>query len=252
MSSLNTETIKNFERDKYRLLESSGCNLKFLDKVCQEVGRVNNGKFLDIGCGTGIFAKNLANCSGLRPYGTETSTVAHSIASKRISCSLVSNYNLPFPNNTFDLVLANNVIMMIKDKQSWLLEVSRVLKSRGRFITFMPESYDFREKPLYSYIPGSRKISESAYGNSHSMIQHLKCLGFQSVKVDRLNLGNVCLDEYYIDRHACGYFSNSDIEELDEARSKGLYELRKGVHSMAKVGIKAHYEWERTIIIGVK
>lgn len=146
MTSLNTEIIEKHERDKYRLLESSGCNLKFLDKVCQEVREIKNGKFLDIGCGTGIFAKSLANCTGLKPFGTEISPFAHSIASKRISSSLVSNYNLPFPNNTFDLVVANNVIMMIKDKKSWLLEVFRVLKSRGRFITFIPESFDYLEK----------------------------------------------------------------------------------------------------------
>lgn len=240
------------EFEKYHSLEASGCNLKFLNRVWLEVSDLSGGVFLDIGCGTGLFAQTLSRCSGLKAYGTEMSTYAHHIASQRIDCSLVTIIDLPFPDQTFDLVVANNVLMMIDDKVRWLSEIFRVLKVGGKFFTCVPEPKDFEEKPLYAFIPHSLELSTKAYGTTRNILETLRDVGFCTIATERLVLDSMVIDERYINRHFSGYFSNADAPELDAEREEGIGDLRAGVRVLASAGIKAHYEWERTVIIGVR
>lgn len=238
--------------EKYQSLEDSGCNLKFLNRVWLEIKDLSGGGFLDIGCGTGLFAQILSKCSGLKAYGTEMSPYAHQISSQRINCSLVTSIDIPFPDQTFDLVVANNVLMMIDDKVRWLSEIHRVLKVGGKFVTYLPEHSDFIEKPLYVFIPQSLELSTKAYGNAETILGALHDVGFYTITTERLVLDRTVIDEKYIDRHSSGYFSNSDSPELEAGRNQGLGELRAGIGVLASMGIKAHYEWERTVIIGVR
>lgn len=246
-------TIKqNDESEKYQSLEASGCNLKFLNRVWFEVCHLSEGIFLDIGCGTGLFAQTLSRCSGLRAYGTEMSAYAHHIASQRIDCSLVTTIDLPFPDQTFDLVVANNVLMMIDDKVRWLSEIFRVLKIGGKFFTYVPEPKDFEEKPLYAFIPQSLELSTKAYGTTQNLLEVLRKVGFCTITAERHVLDSMIIDEKYINRHFSGYFSNTDAPELSAEREKGIGDLRTGVRALASAGIKTHYEWERTVILGIR
>lgn len=142
--------------------------------------------------------------------------------------------------------------MMIDDKVRWLSEIFRVLKIGGKFVTYVPEQNDFEEKPLYVFIPQSLELSTKAYGTTRTLLGSLRDIGFYALTTERLILGSVVIDESYVERHLSGYFSNSDLPELEVGRRQGMDDLRVGVRAIASTGIKVHYEWERTVIIGVK
>ena len=46
----------------------------------------------------------------------------------------VSGKNLPFPDDTFDVVISNGVINLIPDKEAVMSEILRVLKPAGRLM----------------------------------------------------------------------------------------------------------------------
>ena len=75
--------------------------------------------------------------------------------------------SLPFPDNSFDLVISNEVIEHVQDDRQTLAEIVRVLKPGGRLVMFCPNRgypfethgiywrghYHFGNKPLVNYLP---------------------------------------------------------------------------------------------------
>ena len=231
-------------------LESAGVNLYFLDRVLRAMDMSEApGRFLEIGCGTGRFARCLADASGWEAFGTERSRAAWELASRRIACSLVDGLVLPFEDECFGLVVAKDVLPMVADKALWFREIFRVLERGGLMLTYLPLDSDFREKPLYGFIPGSEALSRRAYGPSSRILDAIKAAGFSSPEVERLFLGLLRFDIDYVNKHRSGFFNNTDIPEMEFTRHCGLTQAACGITALGASGIRAHYEWERTLVI---
>ncbi len=248
MQAINTQ----YKTPRETFLEASGANLYFLDRVLQSIELMAKDRFLEIGCGTGIFAQSLATASGMTAYGTEISQTAHAIASKRLFCSLVRGIELPYEDGFFPLVIAKDVLPMIKDKNKWFKEIFRVLGKDGRFISYFPNDKDFSEKPIYAFIQGSEAASIQSYGKPYQIIDAMVEAGFQKPCIDRLFLGTVRFDMSYIDKHLSGFFNNTEAGKYQVSRVRGLAEGGDGLAALSAAGIMAHYEWERSVVIGKK
>ncbi len=236
-----------------QFLEASGANLYFLDLIQQQMCIGQKGwRFLDIGCGTAILAQCVSLATGMTAHGTEMSLAAYQIASARIDCTFVENIFLPYDNEYFDLVIAKDVLPMIQDKALWFREICRVLRKDGKFITYMPENTDFLSKPLYAFIPGSEQASRLVYGEVKDVISLLRLAGFTKVYSPRVYLGTVRQDLNKVAKHRSGFFNNTDNVQYENKRQLGMDKLDAGIVSLASVGISAHYEWERTALIGVR
>lgn len=110
-----------------------------------QAGRINLGpnvRVLDIGCGTGGPARYLAATYGchadgidLTPEMVETGRVLTERCglSDKINLQVGDALDLPFPDQTFDVVWCQNVAMNIARKAEFLAGVSRVLKPGGLF-----------------------------------------------------------------------------------------------------------------------
>ncbi len=231
-------------------LEERGCNLRLVAELGWELRQVPTGSFLDIGCGTGILAHVLSAFTGLTACGTEKSVYAHRLASRRIACHLVSGNDLPFDDGAFSAVIANNVLMLIEPKEQLFKEVYRVLRVGGRFLTVMPDAIDYAHKPLYAFIPGSLHASMRAYGTVDETLAGLRRVGFTRLWRRRITLGTVEMGDRYVRRHQSGYFSNSQDPSLEAGRSTGLMQFAAGATGLTGLGIRMHYEWERTLIAG--
>lgn len=107
------------------------------------INRIKKGdSVLDIGCGAGLdlyVASRLVGAEG-NVFGIDLTEEMIDRARKNLmimqiknaTILLVSSENLPFENNTFDVVISNGVINLSPDKTGLFKEIYRVMKSGGR------------------------------------------------------------------------------------------------------------------------
>ena len=109
------------------------------------LGKISQGEqILDIGCGAGIDTILAALSVGPKGSVVGVDIVPEMIARAESNLQMVdlnnvnfqktSGENLPFADDTFDVVISNGVINLIPDKEAALSEILRVLKPAGRLM----------------------------------------------------------------------------------------------------------------------
>ena len=109
------------------------------------LGEINTGEqVLDIGCGAGvdtIFASmmtgptgNVAGVDIVPEMLQQAETNLRMTDLKNVTFKNASSENLPFHDDTFEVVISNGVINLIPDKEAALSEIFRVLKPAGRLM----------------------------------------------------------------------------------------------------------------------
>jgi len=115
------------------------------------------GKLLDIGCGTGLFVERYIEAGG-RAIGLDISRKMIEQAQRRcIACdyAIGTGERIPFCDNSFDAVSSLLVFSYIKDPETMLNEVYRVLKPGGKIAICT-----LGKKLLTRGIPAIYQISE--------------------------------------------------------------------------------------------
>lgn len=100
------------------------------------LGNVRGKKILDLGCGTGVYAKILTK-KGARLKGIDISEKEIEIARKEspdVEFIIGNAEKLPYKSKEFDIVLSCLVLEHFKDWNNVLKEVNRVLKKNGLFV----------------------------------------------------------------------------------------------------------------------
>ncbi len=119
--------------------------------VIEEVGQriVQKAFILDIGCGAGLLSNPLAE-AGYFVTGVDLSESSLAVARKRDSTGRVqylqaNAYSLPFPNNSFDVVCAMDILEHVEKPYLLIAEASRVLKTGGIFFfhTFNRNAFSY-------------------------------------------------------------------------------------------------------------
>jgi len=109
------------------------------------LGEIQQGEnVLDVGCGAGVDTFFAAVLTGPTGSVVGVDLVPEMISRAKSNQRLmnldnvdfqnVSGEDLPFPNDSFDVVISNGVINLIPDKQAALAEIARVLKPSGRLM----------------------------------------------------------------------------------------------------------------------
>jgi SAM-dependent methyltransferase len=109
------------------------------------LGPVREGDaILDIGCGAGVDTIIAARLAGPTGSAAGLDAVPEMLARAQENARLAGVANvefregsaeeLPFPDNSFDVVISNGVFNLVVDKAKALAEVYRVLKPGGRFL----------------------------------------------------------------------------------------------------------------------
>jgi ubiquinone/menaquinone biosynthesis C-methylase UbiE len=104
---------------------------------------INNGLFLDLGCGDGFFTVPLAK----RKKKIIAGDISNNMLSLLIKKAKINNIsletvdiirmnalNIPIFDNSVDVILANNLLHLISNPQKVLNEIYRILKKEGIFI----------------------------------------------------------------------------------------------------------------------
>jgi len=107
-------------------------NLKNLTVIIKEM---KIERVLDLGCGTGKTLSEL-NRFGFKAVGYDISASMLKIAKKRCQTILLVKGDakvLPFPSDTFDMVVTNGVWHHFSDIESIIREIGRILRRGGLF-----------------------------------------------------------------------------------------------------------------------
>ncbi len=138
-----------YENQKMPILDASRNTVK---KMASMAGRIKKKtRILDIGAGYGGAARYLADTFGCRVTCLNLSEVENQrnreknsdLGLDRLIEVVQGNFeNLPFEDESFDIVWAEDSILHSSSKSSVFQEVSRVLKSGGTFIFTDPMQRD--------------------------------------------------------------------------------------------------------------
>lgn len=149
-----------------------------LDQLEQHGGR---GRILDLGCGTGGVLAHLDDYG--EAYGIDPSPEATRFSHERgLAIALASGLNLPFADQTFDAVLALDVIEHVDDDVGLLREVQRVLRPGGILVVTVPalpwlwSSHDDVNHHRRRYMRGSLARSIRAAGLEPVKISYYNAL----------------------------------------------------------------------------
>lgn len=126
------------------LSQMSDFNPLRMTYIKEIIGSLNHKKVLDLGCGGGLLSEALAK-AGAQVTAIDTSTKAIDAARRHAaSQNIVVDYQiadasrLPFPDASFDVAIASEVLEHVDDVPFVLAETSRVLKQGGRLIFDTP------------------------------------------------------------------------------------------------------------------
>ncbi len=126
-------------------------------------------RVLENGCGVGVYIGHLQP-HARAVFGLEYEFERAAEAAQRTTPALVvcgAGEHLPYPADSFEAVLSNEVIEHVQDDRAALAEMARVLKPGGRLILFCPNRwypveqhgvywrgrYLFGNIPLVNYLP---------------------------------------------------------------------------------------------------
>lgn len=95
-----------------------------------------DAKVLDIGCGMGATLNYLQNKMEIEAYGIDPSEILIKLGKDKfnLDLDLGKGENLPYEDNSFDIVFTECTLSLMDDHRQTLKEIYRVLKPKGYYI----------------------------------------------------------------------------------------------------------------------
>jgi len=153
---------------------------------------------LDVACADGSFASKLHKTFGIKMYGIDISSKAIEKAKKKGIISQVQNLEkrFNFPDNTFELITACEIIEHLYDTDFFLTELKRVLKDDGILILTTPNLVSLvnRFKMLFGYYPNyvpEYQIGGAGHVRAYTIPTLTKQLTKHGFKVDQIKSPNI-------------------------------------------------------------
>lgn len=129
--------------------------------------KLNKKKLLDLGCGPGIHLKEYSK-RGAKCFGLDISEEMIKIAKKncpKANLTVGSIYQMDYPNNYFDIVTASFVLDHVKEINTVVKEIRRVIKKGGTLTYSVPHPiiYMFRGSEKSKFIPSNNYFDTSPF-----------------------------------------------------------------------------------------
>lgn len=129
----------------------TGETARFFAKAAKQLAGLEGHDFdvLDFGCGQGDLVRSLRDL-GLRAMGCDFQ--ANLGADENLRPISEDPYRLPFPNDSFELVISTSVFEHAQDTEACMAEIHRVLRPGGTAVHAFPGKWYLPVEP-HIYVP---------------------------------------------------------------------------------------------------
>ncbi len=189
---VSKDRAERFMKRTFALVEKGAENLKEIEALSRKKDQTDFNAVLEIGCGTGGFLV-AAKEKFKHAVGIDIAFRWLVIAKKRLDelnldiplvCACAEA--LPFKEETFDLIVAENVLEHVRDQEEALKECHRLLSSKGALFLTTPNRFGLTAEPHVrvwgvGFLP---RIWMSRYVELIKGIpyRHLRVLSFPEIK----------------------------------------------------------------------
>lgn len=152
----------------------------FLKNICESL-QINRPRILDVGCGTGANLELLSKFGDAE--GVDVSADALAFCRQRGLTKVKQGEaeKLPYPDDSFDLVTALDVVEHLDDDVAGLGEMRRVLRPGGRVLLFVP---------AFMFLWGVQD-DVSNHRRRYAMKELKQALDAAGLKVERATYANI-------------------------------------------------------------
>ncbi len=176
--------MKNIYENMYRSGDDAFKNNPRIEIMLRIINRLNleSKDILDIGCHFGRFLSSIKNKNN-NFYGLDASNRAIKESFKK-GINVQKFYfddksEIPFPNNSFDLINAGDIIEHIYDTDFFLEEIKRLLRPDGYFLISTPNIASFGRRVLLLF--GISPFIETSPNETESS-GHIRYFTFKTLK----------------------------------------------------------------------
>ena len=146
-----------------------------------------NARWLDVGCGTGVFTQLVLDTaspkavSAVDPTPVQIDYARRQAAGQRADFQVADSQALPFPDNSFDVVVSALVINFIPDRPKALGEMRRVGRAGGTVAGYVWDFAGERSpgsilraglRAIGIELPGVPGSTETSLGGLQSLFEH--------------------------------------------------------------------------------
>ncbi len=145
---------------------------------------------LEVGCGSGNYARALAETVGCALSGVEPSAsmLARAATTSGVMLRQGRAEALPFADGAFDLVFSVDVIHHVEDRAAFFREAFRVLAADGKLCTVTDSADDIRRRvPLSSHFPETVVVELDRYPPIETLREEMAA-GFGAIAEERAEL----------------------------------------------------------------
>ena len=156
------------------------------NELIQLCGFTPDMHILDVGCGVGGSTRRLSHQLGCCVTGVDLSDEYIDAAErltqlfdmqKNVKFQAANALDLPFEDNSFDGVWSIQMNMNIEDKLTWLKELYRVVKPKGRVVLY--EVCGNKNSPVYFPVPWAHDSSISFLVEPELFREAISSAGFE-------------------------------------------------------------------------
>jgi ubiquinone/menaquinone biosynthesis C-methylase UbiE len=164
-------------------------------KIIKHLSAVSDGKYLDIGCGSGNYTHAIFE-NGFHICGVDISEEMLGKARRKnskIEWTLGDAKQLPFTNNQFDGATCTLATHHIKDIEKSFQEAFRVLKN-GNFVIFTSFPEQMTAYWLNQYFPNMMNTATNLMHSPDRIFTALEMAGFKDIRTEKFFVSNVLQD----------------------------------------------------------